>query len=160
MSYITKISSIINNKLTPMSIAQSNVITRSLGSAGGGISLSASCGAFSSGSTSYVTATNLSINLSTYGNAVMLMLVSDQSGNPSFFGNTVNTSQVRILNASTSNSSAEYFNGATGLRGFCITGLDYSTIGTAGTFNYQAQILSGGGSTQLEWYRLIAFELS
>jgi len=118
---------------------------------------SSSCGAFSTGSTSFVAVTNLSAAITTSGRPVLMFLKSDSSGNGSAFRND-NTSggELRFLRSGT-----EIARIAIGSFGYTAATTLYTmeTSLAAGSYTYTVEIRSVSGTTELNYFKLFVYEL-
>jgi hypothetical protein len=118
-----------------------------------GQQISSSCGAYSS--TSNADITNLSVSLTTTGRPVFIGLISDGSGNDSTVGSV------------SSNSGIQFKRGATSLaRNILISGTyapssSFWTVDvvSAGTYTYTAAAVISSGTINVNYAKLIAFEL-
>lgn len=119
---------------------------------------SSSCGAFSTTNTSFVGVTNLSAGITTSGRPVMLMLKSDGSGNGSSFRNdSTNGGELRFLRNGA--EVGRVFVGGVAFRS--ASTLHYvDTSLSAGSYTYTVEARSiTGAVTQVNYYKLVAFEL-
>jgi hypothetical protein len=132
--------------------------TRSIGAGSegiGGVAISNSSGNFSTGSTSPVNVTNLSVQLVTSGRPVQILLISDGSSNPAEIFTSAAEGQINYSNAS--GIIGSYFIGPTNGVNNPILMLDTPA---AGTQNYSIQIYSvSSGTTGCKFYKLVAYEL-
>lgn len=136
-----------------------------------GQQLSSSSGFFSTTSTSYTDATNLSVSLTTTGRLVFIGLISDGSGSG---GGTINSSDSTI-NQSTSNFKILRGSTEVGRYSLAHTITSGSTLSSsipcssvftfeapsAGTYTYKLQVQSAVSTTtsRISLCKLIAFEL-
>lgn len=178
---------IVDANITTAKILDANVTTAKLADASVtqakraalGQQISASCGLFTTASTSYVDVTNLSVSITTTGRPVMCMLVPDggsisaEVGSEGAFAGGVNNLApycgVRILrDAVTVGETAVqaaialtnlYLNNLyTRVPPGAITAIDTPI---AGTYTYKIQAFKGATSSnvQIQYCKLVAFEL-
>lgn len=131
--------------------------------------ISGSSGAFASSSASYVDITNLSVTITTTGNPVVLMIVPDGSGNAAFLdiqnSTGAATSQFNYVRASTIIAENSFSWAETGA---VIVALDvelpvsahimFDPVG-AGTYTYKMQGRQSSGSFQVNYVKLVAYEI-
>lgn len=145
--------------------------TRATGStvAIGGVATSSSSGLFTTSSTSYVNATNLTVTISTSGRPVFVGLISDGVGSSSFInvGTTgpTGTANFAILNGSTIVGSHTLATSASGVSSVGVTvpssALWHIDFPAAGTYTYKIQARSPAGTATAEVFNsiLTAYEL-
>lgn len=119
---------------------------------------SSSCGAFSTGSTSFVGVTNLSSSITTSGRPVMIFLKPDGSGNGAAFRNdTTDGAELRFLR-----NGGEIGRVGIGSFGYQSATSLYTmeTSLSAGSYTYTVQVRSvSGGTTQINYFKLFVYEL-
>lgn len=119
---------------------------------------SASCGAFSTTSTSFVGVTNLSSSITTSGRPVMIFLKADGSGNGATFRNDSDQgAELRFLR-----SGSEIGRVAIGSFGYqSATSLfTMDTSLSAGSYTYTVEVRSvTGANTQVNYFKLFVYEL-
>jgi hypothetical protein len=116
-----------------------------------GQQISASCGAYSTSSASYVDVSNLTVTITTTGRPVYLALQSDGSGNNARMTASPGLFTYRFMRDATEVSQHGIFNA-----GAIMAHIDTPA---AGTYVYKLQAKSTSGSGGIEYYKLIAFEL-
>lgn len=154
MSFLTRNESISQAKLLGPRFSSSSA-------GAGGIALSASCGNYTTTSTSFVNVTNLSVALTTTGRPVQLMIVPDGTTNAAAFGNGGAIAQIQIVNASTATTVGLWSsNLASGNYAATLGCLDLSVnTGTAGNSTYVVQLKISANTAVLFNYKLLAFEI-
>jgi hypothetical protein len=110
-----------------------------------------SSGAFTTSSTSFVNVTNLNITIITSGKPVQLVLQSDGSSNVSSSYNC----NIRIITAL---NTIALFQGGLSQSGYGYSCIDF--ISAPGSITYQVQIQSLGGTSSLNYMRLVAYEIA
>jgi hypothetical protein len=161
-------SQIASNTITGSQIA-SNTITRANLTAVGQ-QLSASCGSFSTSSTTYVPVTNLSVSITTTGSPVMLMLIDDSSGSASSVQVSTSTSGVLSELLLAFNRGATVLTNMTifapAISGGNFVGVPPSSFQfldtpTAGNYTYTVSLRANSSTTTCAMQRtkLLAYEL-
>jgi hypothetical protein len=156
---------------TPTSIVANSVAaarTRATGTsvAAGGVAISATCGAFSDNSGSFVDVTNLSVTIISSGRPVEIRLVSDASGSASV---------IEASSASNGSPQGLYkiLRGATEVAQYSLSAGDATKVAqnpssaicvvdavAAGTYTYKLQArLFAGSLVKVSFAKLIAYEL-
>lgn len=126
----------------------------------GGVSVSSSCDAFSTASTSFVDVTNLSVSLTTGGGPVMLMLVSDGTGGASRGQVSASTvGQIAFLRAAGGIGFYEFGNSGIATTTVPAASVTYIDAVAAGTYTYkvQAKVVTGTG-VSVGRVKLVAYE--
>lgn len=119
---------------------------------------SSSCGAFSTTSGGFVSVTNLSVSISTSGRPVLMFLKSDGLGNGATFRNdTTSGAELIFLR-----NGAEISRVGIGSFGYqsatCLYHMDTGI--SAGSYTYSVQVRCvSGGTTQVNYFKLMAYEL-
>lgn len=118
---------------------------------------------FSTGSTSYVDVTNLSVSITTIGRPVLLLIVSDGSllSNVGADGNsaTNGVADYQILRDSTTIAQSKIGQISTGYTLFPGSIVHFDAP-SAGTYTYKMQLKAQSGATaNMRYMKLVAFEL-
>jgi hypothetical protein len=152
-------------KLATGAVTQAKLAPRATGTTvvAGGVAVSASSGAFSTSSTSYVDVTNLAVTLTTTGRPVMVGVVSDGSGSNSVMESSDATQNPllkwKILRGATTISSGSLSSPGTGLLSCAPVGFILDAP-AAGTYTYKLQISSNSSATtSVAFCSLVAYEL-
>jgi hypothetical protein len=134
-----------------------------------GQAVSASSGAFTTSSSSYVVVTNLSFSFTTTGRPVMVLLINDGSGNDSEFdilrsGSDIAIGAVRFMRNSVAQASYRVRNAATGVSGIgigCATPpYFFDESPPAGSNSYEVQVkMVTAGTFAVAYFKLVAYEL-
>lgn len=122
-----------------------------------GQQLSASCGNFSTSSTSLVDVTNLSVTITTTGRAVLIMLVNEGTVN----GNTIQYNGANAGGITVVRDSTSIGNGFLNFSGqIPASGITYYDEPAAGTYTYkvQASVLTSG-TVNVNRLKLLVYEL-
>lgn len=155
-----------NNTITATQIAN-NTITRTQ-EAAVGQQVSASCGNFSTTSSSSVAVTNLSVTLTTSGRPVMVMMISDGSSatsllqaNNSSAGGTI--SQIQIFRGGSILSNPVFYSqdaGASTTASWPVSSVLYLDVVAAGTYTYSISAVNSlGDNFVVRNAKLVAYEL-
>jgi hypothetical protein len=145
-------SNLVNNSVTPAKLSSANAIT------------SASCGAFSTSSNSYVGVTNLSVTIVTSGRPVLLMLRPDNNGtNQSSVMAFTGYGRLRFvlygsgIAEQSIPTTASNVNSYSGLPPSAYSFIDFQA---AGTYTYAVQVVSqGAGQMNVDFCTLLAMEI-
>lgn len=163
MSYISRLHSIIQNKLALKATGAS------VGAGGVAVS-SLTSGNFTTSSTTFVPVTNLSVVLNTTGRPVMVMLVGDGPSGGSFVGcnTSVSSGQPRLIlrfnNSTIGNIGFHVVGGSTPSSTISIVTpasislLDFPAAVT-NTYSVSASVDSGTSTGSVGACRLIAYEI-
>ena len=138
-----------------------NGITRS-NLAAVGQQISSSSGLFSTEATSFTNVTNLSVNLTTSGRPVMVLLQPDGTSNTAFLVGPISGGPmfIQILRGATVvfSSGVGYFGNST--ESVPPSSIQFLDTPSAGTYTYTVQVYSEGGQTIFVQYTvLVAYEL-
>jgi len=174
-SFIIPNASITGAKVVPQTLTQGLLALRPTGStaAAGGVAISTSSGSFSTSSSSFVSVTGLSINLTTTGRPIFVGLIPDTSGsaggiqvNRSTSGNATAFGNLRLFNTTTSTSFVtQILNGSSSTTSISLQvpcsaafSIDFQP---AGTYNYRLDVTASGssGNFMVTNCQLIAYEL-
>ena len=130
---------------------------RSSGTGVGQVSISSSCGAFTTSSGSFVDVTNLSVSITTQGGPVSVGLIADGAAESQIFGNM--SAVVRFVRTSTAIGDYDVGSGSgtTVVPGSSAHIIDAPA---SGTYTYKVQLKLGSG-TQAGILRskLVVYEL-
>lgn len=156
-------------------VANSRTRTLSTTVSAGGVALSSSCSAFSTGSASPVDITNLSVTITTTGRPVYLALIDDANGtnassievqghvSPDVVGAIYLLNGSTVITNSTIASEAAFQSATLNIviPVSSISMIDTSVNGAAGTYTYKAQAaaLTSSTATFVSYAKLIAYEI-
>jgi len=123
--------------------------------------LSSSCGSYSQSASAYTDVTNLSVSLTTHGRPVMLLLVSDGSGNDGGIQSlATNGCALKALRGSTEIGRQAFVqtSGSTSMKS---SPAPFFDVPAAGTYTYKVQLSSNDGVTNqyVRYCKLLAIEL-
>jgi hypothetical protein len=159
---------IADSNVTTAKIADNNVTKGKLAALGHQIS--ASSGSSSSASTSYIDVPNLSVTITTTGRPVMILFISDGSGNPSRLWlraatDNANNFYAQILRGAsvitTQNIQVEASSlGAYSDMAESPASLNQMDFPAAGTYTYKLQAkFQAGNIWNVEYVKMVVFEL-
>ncbi len=156
-------------QLASNAVTQVKLAARTTGTtvAAGGIAVSASCGSYSTGSTSYVDVTNLSVTITTLGRPVRVRLQSDGSANSSLIGVSTGTDTAdalfKLVRDSTDISITPVYHLVSGTSGQTLqlpsSMISHDDVVAAGTYVYKLQAkVSSTGTAFAAYAKLVVYE--
>lgn len=151
-------NAVTSAKIAAGAVTQAALASRATGTtvAAGGVAISASCGNFSTTSTTSVDVTNLSVTITTTGRPIMVHFSGSGSSTSDLLSPVGDVIFVNILQGAT--VIAAFFADGTECRNPSLFPFVVDPQ-VAGTYTYKVQAHVGSGTGQVNNYKLVAYEL-